>query len=46
MNDTNVIPLAQPEQFSDALTDVLRGGAARLLAAAVEAEVEAHLGGL
>ena len=43
MNDTNVIPLAQPEQFNDALTEVLRDGASRLLAAAVEAEVEAHL---
>ena len=43
MNDTNVIPQAQPEQFSDALTEVLRDGAARLLAAAVEAEVAAHL---
>ena len=43
MNDTNVIPLAQPGQFSDALTEVLRDGAARLLAAAVEAEVEVHL---
>ena len=43
MNDTNVIPLAQPDQFNDALTEVLRDGASRLLTAAVEAEVEAHL---
>ena len=43
MDDSNVIPLDQPEQFGDALTEVLRDGAARLLAAAVEAEVEAHL---
>lgn len=43
MDDSNVIPLAQPDQFGDALTEVLRDGAARLLAAAVEAEVEAHL---
>ncbi len=40
MSDDNVIPLAQPGQFDDALTQVLRDGAARLLAAAVEAEVE------
>ena len=38
-----MIPLAQPEQFNDALTEVLRDGAARLLAATVEAEVKAHL---
>jgi len=45
MNDTNVIPLAQPEQFSDALREVLRYGASRLLAAAVLAEVEVHTSG-
>ena len=38
-----MIPLAQPEQFSDALAEVLRSGASRLLTAAIEAEVEAHL---
>ena len=43
MEKTNVIPLVQPEQINDALTEVLRDGAARLLAAAIEAEVEAHL---
>ena len=43
MDETNVIPLVQPEQFHDALTEVLRDGAQRLLAAAIEAEVEAHL---
>ena len=43
MDDTNVIPMPQPGQFDDALTEVLRNGATRLLAAAVEAELEAHL---
>ena len=42
MNDDTVIHLAQPDQIDDALTDVLRLGASRLLAVAVEAEVEAH----
>jgi transposase-like protein len=43
-----VTPLVQPGVFSDVLTDVLRNGAQRLLAHAVEAEVssfiDAHLG--
>lgn len=43
MNDDTVIHLAQPDKIDDALTDVLRLGASRLLAMAVEAEVEAHL---
>jgi putative transposase len=43
MNDDTVIHLAQPDQIDDALTDVLRLGASRLLAVAVEAEIEAHL---
>ncbi len=43
MNDDTVIHLTQPDQIDDALTDVLRLGASRLLAVAVEAEVEAHL---
>ena len=43
MNDDTVIRLVQPDQIDDALTDVLRLGAARLLAVAIEAEVEAHL---
>ena len=43
MNDDTVIHLAQPDQIDDGLTDVLRLGASRLLAVAVEAEIEAHL---
>ncbi len=43
MDDANVFRLVQPGQINDPLTDVLRNGAARLLAAAIEAEVEAHL---
>jgi putative transposase len=35
----NVIKLAQPGEFCDALTEVLRQGARTLLAQAVEAEV-------
>jgi hypothetical protein len=36
-----VVPLRQPEETEDALTAVLRSGARRLLAQAVEAEAEA-----
>ena len=43
MDDANVFRLVQPGQIDDPLTDVLRNGAARLLAAAIDAEVEAHL---
>ena len=39
MTDTNVIQLAQPGTFTDALTGVLRNGARALLVHAVEAEV-------
>ena len=41
--DSNVIPLRQPEEVDDPLTAVLRSGARRLLAQAVEAEAEAFL---
>ena len=48
MTDSIVTPLVQPGAFSDVLTDVLRHGAQRLLAHAVEAEVssfiDAHVG--
>jgi transposase-like protein len=48
MMDSIVTPLVQPGAFSDVLTDVLRHGAQRLLAHAVESEVssfiEAHAG--
>src|ERR671910_1644303 len=40
---TNVARLRQPEEFEDPLTDILRSGARRLLAQAVELEAEAFL---
>ncbi|WP_424140565.1 IS256 family transposase [Roseomonas chloroacetimidivorans] len=43
MSDTTVVPLRQPETIEDPLTAVLRSGARRLLAQAVEAEAEAFL---
>src|SRR5215212_1666195 len=43
MSDTTVIPLRQPDTVEDPLTAVLRSGARRLLAQAVEAEAEAFL---
>ena len=43
MDDANVFRLVQPGQIDDPLTAVLRDGAAKLLACAIEAEVEAHL---
>jgi transposase-like protein len=43
MDDASVFRLIQPGQIADPLTDVLRDGAAKLLACAIEAEVEAHL---
>ena len=42
-NDSTVVPLRQPEETDDPLTAVLRAGARRLLAEAVEAEAEAFL---
>ncbi len=39
----NVVRLRQPDEFDDPLTDVLRAGARRLLAQAVELEAEAFL---
>jgi putative transposase len=42
-SDTTVIPLRQPDHAEDPLTAVLRSGARRLLAQAVEAEAEAFL---
>jgi len=41
--DTTVVPLRQPETVEDPLTAVLRSGARRLLAQAIEAEAEAFL---
>ena len=43
MSDSNVIKLAQPEAFSDSLTEILRGGARALLTQAIEAEVAEFL---
>ena len=39
MEKDSVVPLRQPGEFEDLLTDVLRQGACKLLAQAVEAEV-------
>ncbi len=44
MDESKVIALENPgEQESDALTDVLREGARKMLAQAIEAEVEGFL---
>jgi len=43
MSHTTVIPLRRPDEIDDPLTAVLRSGARRLLAQAVEAEAEAFL---
>ncbi len=45
-SDTTVVALRQPEAVEDPLTAVLRRGARRLLAQAVEAEAEAFLAGM
>ncbi len=42
----NVVRLRQPDEIDDPLTDVLRAGARRLLAQAVELEAEAFLAGM
>src|SRR5919202_3169750 len=42
-SDTTVVTLRQPDEVEDPLTAVLRNGARRLLAQAVEAEAEAFL---
>ena len=41
--DTTLVPLRQPDTIDDPLTAILRSGARRLLAQAIEAEVEAFL---
>jgi putative transposase len=44
MNETtNVFRFRQPEEIDDALTDILRSGARKLLAQAIEIEAEAFL---
>jgi hypothetical protein len=42
-SNTTVVPLRQPETVEDPLTAVLRSGAHRLLAQAIEAEAAAFL---
>ena len=42
-SSTNVVRLRQPDTIDDPLTDVLRAGARRLLAQAVEMEAEVLL---
>ena len=43
MSDSTVAPLRQPDGVEDPLTAILRSGARRLLAQAIEAEAEAFL---
>ncbi len=43
--DTTLVPLRQPGEIEDPLTAILRSGARRLVAQAIEAEVEAFLAG-
>src|SRR5271166_4226684 len=43
MRNSTVVPLRQPDAIDDPLTAVLRSGARRLLAQAIEAEAEAFL---
>src|SRR5829696_1530696 len=43
MSDSTVVSLRQPDEVDDPLTAVLRSGARRLLAQAIEAEAEAFL---
>jgi putative transposase len=42
-SSSTVVPLRQPDAVDDPLTAVLRDGARRLLAQAIEAEAEAFL---
>jgi putative transposase len=43
MRDSTVVPFRQPDEIEDPLTSLLQTGARRLLAQAIEAEVEAFL---
>ena len=45
MTNSTITPLVQPGEFCDLLTEVLRSGAQRLLAHAVEAEVSGFVAG-
>jgi hypothetical protein len=40
---TNIVCLRQPDTIDDPLTDILRAGARKLLAQAIEIEAEAYL---
>ena len=42
-SSSTVVPLRQPGEVDDPLTAILRSGARRLLAQAIEAEAEAFL---
>ena len=42
-SSSSVVPLRQPDTVDDPLTAVLRSGARRLLAQAIEAEADAFL---
>ena len=42
-SDSTVVPLCQSEAIDDPLTAILRSGARRLLAQAIEAEAETFL---
>ncbi|NEI66836.1 IS256 family transposase, partial [Rhizobium leguminosarum] len=47
MNETiNIFRLRQPDEIEDPLTNVLRSGARKLLAQAIEMEAEAFLGAM
>ena len=43
MSSNTVVSFRQPDEIDDPLTAVLRSGARRLLAQAIEAEAEAEL---
>src|ERR687886_3093116 len=42
-SDSTIVPFRQPDEIDDPLTAVLRSGARRLLAQAIEAEADAFL---
>ena len=43
MDENRVVPLRQPDEIDDPLTEILRSGAKRLVQQAVEAEFAAFL---
>ncbi|WP_371419223.1 hypothetical protein [Roseivivax sp. THAF40] len=43
MSDTNILPLRQSHSLDDALTEIAREGASRMLAAALHAEADAFV---